>query len=144
MKLRIQDNSVRFRITIRELEKLTDSGVLTSETRIPCAGGNSSVFKYTVSHDASASATTLRLEPCEFELKLSQADFDQLADPAREGTYIQREWSENGETHRFMVFIEKDRPGSACIKPEAWVYDMRHGQESTVVAIRAGAKAAKT
>lgn len=134
MKLRIQDSSVRFRITLKELEVLRGKGTLAREARVPMGPAGQDgvvVFRYEVLRDAGAAESVLRVQPFLFQLVLAEADFEELADPTREGVYIRREWTgEEGEVRRFMVFIEKDRPGSTCIKQEAWVYDVDHSTQS--------------
>ncbi len=134
MKLRIQDSSVRFRITLKELEVLRENGTLSREARVPVgpAGKDGAVvFRYEVLREEGTEESVLRVQPFVFQLVLAEADFEELADPAREGVYIRREWTdEEGAVRRFMVFIEKDRPGSTCIKQEAWVYDVDYSTQS--------------
>lgn len=133
MKLRIQDSSVRFRITIKELEQLAKIGVVARETRVPASGGHT-VFLYQVRRAPDADASDLQVTPFAFTLLLSQPDFQELADPSKEGVYIRREWiDQEGKTCRFLVFIEKDRPGSTCLKQEAWIYEINPGGEPTTV-----------
>ena len=138
MKIRVQDSSVRFRITLKELEVLRESGVLARETRVPAVPGGGSgggsagaggwggaVFRYEVRRDSGTPESAFLVEPFALRLILAEPDFQQLADPANEGAYIRREWAdEEGQPRRFMVFIEKDRPGSTCIKQEAWIYEL--------------------
>lgn len=126
MKIRIQDSSVRFRITLKELEVLGETGALARETRVPSPDGAApAVFRYEVRRDADAPESRFHVKPFGMCLVLSDSDFRHLADPANEGAYIRREWTdEEGRPRRFMVFIEKDRPGSTCIKQEAWIYEL--------------------
>ena len=124
MKLRIKDSSFRFRITLMELKTLRSSGKLACRGDIPSTGGEPAAFSYSVVVDPGAGQSELRLEPFAITLVLSAEDCRQLAEPTREGVYIQREWTDpDGQVHRTMAFIEKDRPGSSCDKPEEWIYE---------------------
>lgn len=126
MKLRIQDNSVRFRITLKELEQLVRTGAIRSETQTP-PEGSEAVFRYAVTVDQSLLQSRLHIAAFAFTLALSQPDFDELLKPSNEGVYVRNEWTDaSGATRRFIVFIEKDRPASVCEKPEAWIYEERH------------------
>ena len=129
MKVRIQDNAVRFRITLKELEEWQSGGRLDRSTRIPGTDGTSRAFRYSVSFSEQEPESSLNLEPYSIELVLCPADFAQLCRPEQEGVYIRREWTDEcGTAHRFMAFVEKDRPGSTCTKPEAWIYEEIPGQ----------------
>jgi len=133
MKLRIQDNSVRFRITVKELENLGKDGHLETTCTVP--GG--ACLRYGVRVDRAASSGEIRLKPFGVELILASDDYARLADPAQEGVYLECEWTDDaGKKQRCMAFIEKDRPGAACEKPEAWIYEGHHGGDSSVVPIR--------
>jgi hypothetical protein len=131
MKLRIQDSSIRFRITLKELETLRREARVERACLLP--GG--AVFCYAVIVDATLDESTVALQPYAVELRLCRADFETLVHPAKEGVYIHREWTGNGEQKRFMTFIEKDRPGSTCVKKEAWIYEGHHGTEDSIVPI---------
>ena len=124
MKLRIKDNAVRFRITLKELEELRSSGCIERRTRVPGAGGEWREFRYAAMVDTESSESRMELGAFEMVLVLGRQDFETLCDPENEGTYVRNEWrGPDGEWHRFMAFIEKDRPGSACVKPEEWIYE---------------------
>jgi hypothetical protein len=129
MKLRIQDSSIRFRVTLREVETLLSNKALTRECRLPTGD----VFLYGVRIDDHAPESTVQLAGTAMTLILTAADAQSLADSSKEGVYIHREWSDQeGRSQRFMVFIEKDRPGSTCTKPEAWIYDGHSAQEPII------------
>src|SRR5690349_6672711 len=133
MKLRIQDNSVRFRITLRELEDLLRDGVLHRETRVPGAQDGAAVFGYEIRVSRNEESR-LAVGPFSFVLELSPADLEELAAPDKEGVYIKREWNSGAGTERlerFLVFVEKDRPGSTCTKAEEWVYEYGRGGQGT-------------
>lgn len=125
MKIRIQDNSVRFRITLKELDELNANGSIegrsTSILSSAAAGGT---LVYGVRAVPSATASECQVTSAGIWLELCPSDLATLNDAAQEGVYLRRE--HNGE--RFMAFIEKDRPGGKCDKPEAWVYEYAPGQ----------------
>ncbi len=124
MKIRIQDNSVRFRITLKELETLQAVGRLESRTEVPSEPGTARQFLYAVCANPAATLSRLRLHPFGMELELSAPDFAVLCLPDQEGVYIRNEWSDgSGTPRRSLAFVEKDRPGSTCEKPEAWIYE---------------------
>jgi hypothetical protein len=122
MKLRIKDSSFRFRITLEELDLLCDRSSIECVSRFPDGTGLRE-FRYAVEHRANAAESALAIEPYRLCLVLSTADLHALLEPAREGVYIRRETADaEGQPERAMVFIEKDRPGSTCDKPEEWIY----------------------
>lgn len=131
MKVRIQDNSVRFRITLEELEQLNASGrieavsELYSEDGVSCEGR----FVYGVAVALDEPAGYCQMQPGSIFLYLSKRDLARLNDPAEEGVYLRREVNlKSGEAHRFIAFIEKDRPPTKCDKPEEWIYQRRPGE----------------
>lgn len=126
MKLRIRDNTVRFRITLRELEALESNGKLEKETMIPSMESPESPTVFTYSLCVAKDLKESRLVAGAFSLtaELSQEDFDTLKSETEEGVYVRKEWKDKkGTESRFMLFVEKDRPGSTCTKPEEWVYE---------------------
>jgi hypothetical protein len=128
MKLRIKDNSVRFRITLTELEELQSAGRLERRTRVPNPTGADAEFRYGAVLDPESMESRVEVEAFSIRLVLCRRDFDRLRAPDQEGAYVKREWEdETGRRHRFMAFIEKDRPGSTCAKPEEWIYEERRG-----------------
>jgi hypothetical protein len=134
MKIRIQDNSIRYRLTLKEVETLKQTGRLERSTEILNAAGPGGVFRYAVILDYALASTEVRLQGTSIELALSSSDANELFDPEKEGAYIRREWTDaDGNLKRFMAFVEKDRPGSTCIKPETWIYDAQPGQPPILV-----------
>jgi hypothetical protein len=128
MKIRIQDNSIRFRLSLREVELFAADGCVRRRTQVVGPNGLGPVFEYRLEHDADAAESVVLIEGADVTVRLSSADRDTLLIPAEEGVYLRREWTApGGELHRFMAFVEKDRPGSTCIKPEAWIYDAPPG-----------------
>ncbi len=125
MKLRIQDNSVRFRITLKELDELNACGhvEVVTECYSPDGSTREGRFVYAVRALAEDSTSYCDLRPDAITLYLNAADRATLKDPAEEGVYLRRETLlPSGDVHRFMAFIEKDRPATRCGKPEAWIY----------------------
>jgi hypothetical protein len=136
MKIRIQDSSVRFRLTIRETETLLCERRLESFTLVLTPQGPGGRFRYALSLREELPESTLLLDALSIEFALCPADAQTLLAPDQEGIYLRREWQDAaGQTHRFMAFVEKDRPGSTCIKPEQWIYDVRPGQPPLTVPI---------
>jgi hypothetical protein len=127
MKIRIQDNSVRFRITVRELETLVETGDLVARTSFP---GGKSEFRYGLRVAPPAGPSQITFQDNAIIATLSSEDLAQLRDPAREGVYIQDESAPDAASSpkRFIFFVEKDRPGSACEKPEQWIYEETAGK----------------
>lgn len=128
MKIRIQDNSIRFRLSLREVEVFATDGCVRRRTQVVGPNGLGPMFEYALEYDAAAETSLVLIEGASVTVRLSSADRATLLMPAEEGVYLRREWTDpGGETHRFMAFVEKDRPGSTCIKPEAWIYDAPPG-----------------
>ena len=133
MKIRIQDNSIRLRMTLRELEAFESKGVVSRSMQVVNTGGLGPRLEYRLIHDRSAPESTAEIIGYEIAVRLSTQDMQELLRPDVEGVYIRREWvSPQGESHRFMAFVEKDRPASNCVKREEWIYDAPpHGQVLT-------------
>lgn len=129
MKIRIQDNSIRFRITLAELEDLNRSGRLESVTEIYSAdGAPEGRFAYGVTAVQEGEPSACIISPNSIFLHLNPDDLARLNDPNEEGVYLKREARlPGGDLHRSMAFIEKDRPSTKCDKPEEWVYEFRPG-----------------
>lgn len=133
MKIRIQDNSVRFRLTLREVEALGREGSLSRQSEILGPGGVEAVFGYSIVVAREAATSRVTLEGSSLVLALCGADLETLLRPEEEGVYLRHEWvAPEGKVHRFMAFVEKDRPGSTCVKKEQWIYDAPpHGPVET-------------
>ena len=128
MKIRIQDHSIRYRITLQELEELRVMGRLDRLTRILGPAGPCGEFHYSLAVDTGLGDSTVDCADRGISLSLSVTDFETLSRPSEEGVYLRREWvDELGGAHRFLAFVEKDRPGSVCDKPEEWIYQERPG-----------------
>lgn len=51
--------------------------------------------------------------------------------------YIQKETPlPDGTVHKFMVFIEKDRPATKCDKRDEWIYEKDPVHQDKTVKIR--------
>lgn len=137
MKIRIQDNSIRFRLTIKETERLRRERRLECRTEVPGHRGEAApVFRYALRIDEALGESEAELLPKAIEFALCAQDARTLLDPGEEGVYIRREWTDAaGETKRFIALVEKDRPGPTCLKPEAWIYEAVAGQPPITVPI---------
>ena len=110
MKLRIDNNNMRFRIDGEGLLNLSRQQHLQCQTKIPQQDGAIALFEYDVVVDPAATAADIRIAPFGIHLILSPADFAQLNDPARESVSFQREWkNETGQMDSLKVCLEKDR-----------------------------------
>jgi hypothetical protein len=129
MKIRIQDNSIRFRITLAELETLNATGRLEQTTEILGPDGEcEGRFVYGATAIEGEAESHWVIGPNAIFIHLNEADMKRLNDPSEEGVYLKREVRlPSGEVHRSMAFIEKDRPSTRCDKPEEWVYEFRAG-----------------
>ena len=126
MKIRIKDNSLRYRVTLRELGALQAEGKIERHMRVP---GPAGAFCYALVLDSRAPESSVCVEDRGIRLILAKKDFETLCRLDEEGVYLRREWQdESGEAHRFIAFVEKDRPGSACEKAEEWIYDESPGR----------------
>lgn len=144
MKIRIQDNSIRLRLTLREVESLADGPGLVRTTQVINTDGPGGLFTYALEADPSLAETVVEVDGPSIRVRLSAADRDALLSPREEGVYVRREWRDaDGSARRFMVFVEKDRPGSTCVKTEQWIYDAPpHGPvETRPIPARDGAAA---
>lgn len=144
MKIRIQDHSVRFRVSVREAEMLLERGEIeaVTEIRSPDTGLLEGSFVYGVRRADGAAESECRIRPGSIRLVLTRRDCERLLEPDREGVYLAREAvAEDGSAHRFLAMVEKDRPAAKCGKPEKWIYD--HGAPNpSLVDIRPGDGAA--
>jgi len=133
MKIRIQDNSIRFRVTLREVEDFAKSGRLERRTAVLSGNGPTGEFLYAIIHDPAIAESVIAIEGASISFRMCDADRAQLLAPEEEGVYVRREWKNaEGTPQRFLAFVEKDRPGSTCVKPEAWIYDAPpHGEVET-------------
>jgi hypothetical protein len=124
MKIRIQDNSIRLRMTLREVETFAETGLITRTTQVVTPNGLGPVFQYSLQYDATLTESEVLVDGASITVQVGPTDRDTLLQPEQEGIYIRREWiSPQGTSHRFMAFVEKDRPGSTCVKKEQWIYD---------------------
>ena len=133
MKIRIQDNSIRLRLTLREVEAFAAEGAIARGTQVVTPSGLGPVFRYALEYDSGLVESKVLVDGSSISVQLCTADRDCLLNPQEEGVYIRREWiSPVGKSHRFMAFVEKDRPGSTCVKKEQWIYDAPpHGPVET-------------
>jgi hypothetical protein len=131
MKIRINNNSLRLRITLRELETLAAGRSVERSMQVITLSGMGPRLDYSLSVEESRQDSDVTIQGLRVSVLLSPSDFRILSDPHEEGVYLKRECKEkDGTTHRFMAFVEKDRPGSTCEKKEQWIYDAPpHGEQ---------------
>jgi len=149
MKIRIQDNSIRFRITLKELEQLNQKGKAVAETviRDPRTGMVEGRFQYGLTRLKPESESRCEISPAAIFIHLNPADLASLNDPREEGVYLRREAQmPDGSVYRFMAFVEKDRPSSKCGKPEQWIYELHPGMnyETRPIGTSIGLESSKT
>lgn len=106
MKIRWTKNSVRFRITPGELEKLKNHQPI--EEVIEWGNGS---WEATIS---VADETSFWIEKMMMQISLAPPDVEALGNPQNEGVYFSTPASPEGNTIRY--FIEKDFP---CAHPRA-------------------------
>ena len=124
MKIRIQDNSLRLRMTLKEVEALATTGRVARTMQVLGAAGPGGRLEYELIRDGSLVESVVVVEGSSISVRLCEADFHELQEEGREGVYLRREWTgDDGASQRFMAFVEKDRPGSTCEKKEQWIYD---------------------
>lgn len=133
MKIRIQDNSIRLRLTLREVETFAAEGVVARGTQVVDPGGLGPRFEYRLEYDAALAESVVEMRGLAIVVRLDAKDRAELLRADVEGVYLRREWiAPDGQCHRFMAFVEKDRPGSTCVKKEQWIYDAPpHGPVET-------------
>lgn len=109
MNLRIKSHTVRFRITLDEMDEFAKNGLLVDETLIP-GGDSTNSFRFEIQHSPENEASEFTIQPYGMRLVLNGPDFAELADATKDGVYIRREHcNEDGKTHRFVVYVEKDK-----------------------------------
>lgn len=137
MKLRIMDNSFRFRVTLEELEKLRSEGNVDCSSAAGDLGQGAVAFRYGLQAAPTAVRSELQLSPFSIRVTLCQSDVESLSQPAQEGIQIRNEWTEpDGTVRRSIILVEKDRPAAKCDKPEEWIYRAGKGGEPEARKIR--------
>jgi len=111
MKLRITENSFRFRITSTELAQLQRSGLLECKTVALTAEDEENVLRFRISHRREARQSEFRLERLAVNFIISGSDLESLSNQNRESIYLEREWVDSqGQLKRSRAYVEKDRP----------------------------------
>jgi len=103
MKIRIKDNSVRFRLSASDLKKLRKKGEIVSE----CRFGTSQVFKYSVVSKKGGNSEYLciDLKKNHIKIELSASDVKEWIKSDLEGFDAEMD---NGSKGGLYVLIEKD------------------------------------
>jgi hypothetical protein len=124
MKLRIENNAIRYRITPGELAHLNERTRLEASTQIHSEDGATleGEFIYALTVDRESGPTRCRIEPSFIMLILHPDDLAALNASGEKGIRYQRESSlPNGESHRFMAYVEVDKPMKHRKRPEKWL-----------------------
>lgn len=122
MKIRILDDSFRFRITSEELDQLRETGLLLTTSRFPGEGGDAA-FTFGIRVETRLSESRMESGPRSLHLRLSEGDLQILLKPEREGVYLKRQWEgPGGKILRAIAFVEKERRITPPSGPEAWIY----------------------
>lgn len=124
MKLRIENNSIRFRISSDELERLNARCRVEASTKLLSPDGKTleGEFIYALAVDSEGGPTRCLIEPSFIMFILHPDDVARLNSPGEKGVYYQREsMLPTGETHRFMAYAEIDRPMKNRKRPEVWL-----------------------
>ena len=124
MKLRIENNSVRFRITPEELAQLNDRCRVETSTKLYSEDGRNveGEFIYSLTVDKEGGATRCRIEPSFIMLILHPDELDTLNASRNGGVHYRRESvSPSGEVRRFMAYVEIDKPVRKRKIPETWL-----------------------
>lgn len=133
MKMHIQDNCVRFRLSLNEVERLLVEKKLESyvETSYQDADRIGAHFSYGVRVDEFAKNSWCEISPKGIWMVLSNGDCERLNGPDQESVSIQDEAINNqGRLAPFRGCVEKDRPPSKLRKTEKWVTD--HASDNKV------------
>ena len=119
MKLRITDNSFRFRIASNELAQLQRDGFLECTTTAFTSENEEQVFRFRIRHQPESEKSEVKLEPFAATFVVSSSDLESLSDQSREGVYVESEWVDSqGQLKGFTACVEKDRPRRAHRQPE--------------------------
>lgn len=124
MKLRIENNSIRFRITLEELERLNRRSRLEAATQLFTADGKAleGEFIYALAVDTEGGPTRCLIDPSFIMLVLHPDSLEVLNQRGEQGYTYQRESKmPDGETRRFMAYVELDRPAKKRNRPEDWL-----------------------
>jgi len=109
MKIRIKDNSIRFRLSATDLKTLRKKGKVESK----CAFGTSQVFKYSVVSNKKGNSEFLcvDLKKNHIKIELAASDVKDWIKSDLEGFDAEMD---NGTKDGLYVLIEKDWK---CLKP---------------------------
>ncbi len=124
MKLRLEDSTVRIRLTEDELRRLNETDRVEAITELFSADGGvrEGHFVYGVAALPDGETGYCAFEAHSVVIYLGRGDLEELNAPETEGVYLKRESVlPLGEVHRFMAMVEKDRPVKKKAMPEDWV-----------------------
>lgn len=124
MKLRIENNSIRFRITEEELSVLSRYAPVESAAQIYSADGKQveGEFVYALQVDTEGGPARCRIKPSFIMLILDLEALESLRAPGGNGYIYQREsTTPDGIVKRFMAYVEVDRKKRKRKRPEDWL-----------------------
>jgi len=124
VKLRIEGNSIRFRISREELARLQDRCRLEAATQLYTPDGRAveGEFIYALAIDTEGGPTRCLIEPSYIMFVLQPEALDILNGPNGEAYAYQRETTTpEGEPKRFMAYVEIDKPVKKRKRPEDWL-----------------------
>lgn len=103
MKLRIQGNSIRFRLLRSEVSKFIEERCITETVHF--ASGEQAAFTYALRWDASVTGVDVRYEPSEVTVIVPETDALSWAQTEQVGIYSVVNIGDYGD---LVVTIEKD------------------------------------
>ncbi|HEX7718824.1 MAG TPA: hypothetical protein VF389_03370 [Woeseiaceae bacterium] len=111
MKLRIQDNSVRLRLTRTEVDQLSDEGEVSASALFP--GGSS--LQYAVTSSPQAHTVEARFDPAGIVVVIPQAEVQAWARSEQVSITGSTKVSDKSSSNAALtILVEKD---FACLKP---------------------------
>jgi hypothetical protein len=112
VNVRIEDNTVRFRISPEELARLNDEGRLESAVQLYTEDGGAleGEFIYALAVEREFGATRCHIEPSFILFILHPGDLAILnAQPEAGFTHTRKSIGANGEQHLFKACVQVDR-----------------------------------
>lgn len=112
MNIRIEDNSIRFRISPEELDRLNEEGRLESAVQLYTEDGGAleGEFIYALAVEHEYGPTRCRIEPSFILFILHPGDLALLNAQREEGfVYDRSSIGHDGEPHHFKASVEVDR-----------------------------------
>ena len=124
MKLRMNESSIRIRISPEELQQLNESLHAESTTEIYSDDGltRQGHITYGVTIAPNGQQAHCTIEPNAITIHITQNDLDELNKPKAQGVYLRRETTAPDKTeHRFSAYVELDRPVKRKSREDTWL-----------------------